>query len=82
MDHWAAEATPATTHLQTSVQWDLHLKPKAFLNETCYDSNTLTTKRGRGQSASLQRWCPLTPHPVAGWVGHTLAKWLEIDYLI
>lgn len=54
------------------------LEDKAFLSKTY--SNTLTTKRGCGESASLQRWCPLTPHPMAGWVGHTLAKQLKIEY--
>lgn len=46
-----------------------------------YDSNTLTTKGSCGQSASLQGRRPLTPHPMAGWVGHTLAERLNMGWL-
>lgn len=34
----------------------------------------LTTEWSGGQSTSLKRWRPFRPHPVARWVGDTLAE--------
>lgn len=88
------DSTPATIYPRDSVMWEsrffwrfsvdfsAYLKPKSSPEPT-YDANTLTTKRSCGQSASLQRGRPLTPHPMAGWVGHTLAeRWDREDQML
>ena len=33
-----------------------------------------TTEGGGGQATPLQRGSPLTPDPMAGWVGHSLGR--------
>lgn len=41
-------------------------------------NESLTAKWRGSQSTSLQRWCPFSPHSVAGWVGDTLVRsWRE-----